>query len=80
MKAVSMWKAILAGAIEGIRPVLVAFYAAWAAKLILIDSQVNPPFAAAAVSLSVYGLWVVVRKSTDPFIAKRSPNDERQAS
>jgi hypothetical protein len=34
--------------------------------------------AAAAVSLSVYGLWVLVRKSTDYFIAKMSHDDEHQ--
>jgi hypothetical protein len=76
----SMGKAMLTGAIQGSRPVLVAFYAAWATKLILIDSEVNPLLAAAAVSLSVYGLWVLVRKSTDYFIAKMSHDDEHQPS
>ncbi len=58
------------GAIKGVRPFLLFVSGAWAVRLVLLNSDVNPLFALAAISLSVYGLWVLVGGRSDALIAK----------
>jgi hypothetical protein len=37
-------------------------YSAWAFKLAVIDSQMNPLISIPMVALSIYGLWVIVAR------------------
>ena len=57
-------RAGLAGAIEGASRILVLFYAIWAVKLGLIDSNIHPVFAIVMIALSTYGLWVASDRVT----------------
>lgn len=44
---------------------VMATYSIWAFKLSILDSDTHPLFALVMVSLSIYGLWVVVKKLAD---------------
>jgi hypothetical protein len=43
-------------------------YSAWAIKLGVIDTDTHPIFALAMVLLSIYGLWVLVRRASEHLI------------
>ncbi len=61
---------MLTGGIEGVRPMLVAIYGVWATKILVIDADLNPAFTILATALSTYGLWVIVRRTSDFVIGK----------
>ncbi len=52
------------GAAAFLKYFVMFLYSAWALKLGLIDTSMNPLFALLMVPLSIYGLWVIVRKAT----------------
>jgi hypothetical protein len=71
---------MLTGGIEGARPMLVAIYGAWATKILVIDSDMNPAFTTLAVALSIYGLWICVRRTSDFVIEKLLAREHRPSS
>ena len=56
--------AVQEGATSFLKVLVMGVYSAWAVKLGIIDTDTNPLFALAMVLLSIYGLWVVVRRAS----------------
>ena len=52
------------GAASFLKIFVMGLYSAWAFKLGLIDTETNALFALTMVLLSIYGLWVIVSKTS----------------
>jgi len=68
------------GAATFLKVFLVGLYAAWAFKLAVIDTELNPLFALTMVLLSIYGLWIVVRKASEYLARTIEGSDEADAA
>ena len=59
--------------------IMMPLYSAWAVKLGVIDAATNPLFAVTMVLLSIYGLWVIVRKASEYLVRIIEGNGEADA-
>ena len=61
-----MFRLLAAEAVTSfLKMLLVCLYGAWAAKTVVIDSDINPLFAISLAVLSTYGLWIIVKRISD---------------
>jgi len=67
------------GAATFLKVFVVGLYAVWAVKLGFIDTEMNQLFAVTMVLLSIYGLWVVVRKASEYLIRTIERNEQADA-
>ena len=58
---------------------LMIVYSLWAFKLAVLDTDINPLFALTMVLLSIFGLWVIVRKSSHYLVRVIEGNAEPEA-
>ncbi len=71
--------ALSEGATSFLKVFVLCLYSAWAIKLGFIDTDTNPLFALAMVLLSIYGLWVAVRKASKYLVRVIEGSGERDA-
>lgn len=51
-----------------LKVLVLAAYSAWAFKLGVIDTDTPPLFAVTMVLLSIYGLWAIIRKTSEHLV------------
>jgi hypothetical protein len=51
-----------------LKMVAMLLYSAWAIKIGLLDSNMNPLFAIAMVGLSIIGLWIIVGRAAERMV------------